>query len=42
MPKAFDTVGLKSEQFYRFITTKNELSGLLIDSAFLQGGKWNI
>ena len=32
MPKAFDTVGLKSEQFYRFITTKNELSGFLIDS----------
>ena len=27
---------------YRFITTKNELSGFLIDSAFLRGGKWNI
>ena len=36
------TVGFKSEQFYRFITTKIELSGLLIDSAFLQGGTWNI
>ena len=36
------TVGFKSEQFYRFITTKIELSGFLIDSAFLQGGTWNI